>query len=233
MRLYGRGGSLILRLYRKAGPPRYTIDVDFSVSGVSSREICEILKKAMRIDLDDGFVFTSITACPMQRHLPYGGERYELDWRFFSKHGARKLKIDACAGDIVHPKVVTSSEAFLMPIEAENIQLKIYPKEFIFAEKLETIARFKTGNTRCKDFLDIWLLIQSGISLTDLQKALQACFMHRGTDLSTSRIAEIMCDEFFQSRLETARQRNFSHLQVPNIKEVITDIITLLEMLEL
>jgi hypothetical protein len=51
-----------------------------------------VLEKAMAIDLQDGFAFTSIIAQPMERDLPYGGDRYELDWTFFSKQGARKLK---------------------------------------------------------------------------------------------------------------------------------------------
>jgi hypothetical protein len=34
-----KGGSLILRLYRTEGQPRYTIDVDFSVSGISTDSV--------------------------------------------------------------------------------------------------------------------------------------------------------------------------------------------------
>jgi hypothetical protein len=34
-----KGGSLILRLYRTEGQPRYTIDIDFSVSGISTDSV--------------------------------------------------------------------------------------------------------------------------------------------------------------------------------------------------
>jgi hypothetical protein len=99
---------------------------------------------------------------------------------FFSKPGARRLKIDACAGDAVVPNIVTANEAFLLPIGTNNIELRVYPKEFVIAEKLETIARFRTGNTRCKDFIDIWMLIQTGVDLQAVSEALRMCFSNAG-----------------------------------------------------
>ncbi len=222
-----KGGSLILRLYRTEGQPRYTIDVDFSVSGISTDSVRGALKKAMAIDLQDGFAFTSITAQPMERDLPYGGDRYELDWTFFSKPGARKLKIDACAGDVVVPNIVTAKEAFLLPIGTNNIEFRVYPKEFIFAEKLETIARFRTGNTRCKDFIDIWILIQTGVDVQVLKEAIRMCFSNRGTPFSGQVIREILTDTLFQERLETHRKRHFAELDVPDIETVLKDILAL------
>ena len=228
-----KGGSLILRLYRTEGLPRYTIDVDFSVSGISAGYIRSVLEKAIAVDLQDGFVFTSITAQPMERDLPYGGDRYELDWTFFSKQGSRKLKIDACAGDVVVPNIVTTSEAFLLPIAAENMELRVYPKEFVFAEKLETIARFRTGNTRCKDFIDIWMLIQSGVDEQALSKAIRMCFTNRGTSFSVEDLCAILADKLFQERLETHRKRHFAELAVPDIKRMLADISQLLKSLKL
>ncbi|MDE0518457.1 MAG: nucleotidyl transferase AbiEii/AbiGii toxin family protein [Bdellovibrionales bacterium] len=46
-------------------------------------------------------------------------------------------------------------------IDISNISFQVYPPEFIFAEKLETIVRFGTGNTRVKDFIDLDTLIKS------------------------------------------------------------------------
>jgi len=48
-----------------------------------------------------------------------------LDWKFFSKQGARKLKIDACAGDVVVPNIVTAKEVFLLPIGANTIEFRV------------------------------------------------------------------------------------------------------------
>ena len=46
--------------------------------------------------------------------------------------------------------------------DINNISFQVYPPEFILAEKLETIIRFGTGNTRVKDFIDLDILIKSG-----------------------------------------------------------------------
>lgn len=228
-----KGGSLILRLYRTEGQPRYTIDVDFSISGISTDCVRGVIEKAMAINLQDGFAFTSITAQLMERDLPYGGDRYELDWTFFSKPGARRLKIDACAGDVVVPNIVTSNEAFLLPIGTNNIELRVYPKEFVIAEKLETIARFRTGNTRCKDFIDIWMLIQTGVDLQAVSEALRMCFSNRGTSFSLQAFRDILTDTPFQDRLETHRKRHFAELHVPDIRKVSEDILELLGALKM
>ena len=228
-----KGGSLILRLYRTEGQPRYTIDVDLSVSGISTDSVRSVLQKAMAIDLQDGFAFTSIVVQPMERDLPYGGDRYELDWTFFSKQGARKLKIDACAGDVVVPNIVTAKEAFLLPIGTNKIEFRVYPKEFVFAEKLETIARFRTGNTRCKDFIDIWTLIQTGVDVKALSEAIRMCFSNRGTSFSVQEIRNILTDTLFQDRLETHRKRHFADLDVPEIRKVSEDILELLGSLKM
>jgi len=228
-----KGGSLIVRLYRTVAIPRYTIDVDLTVGGISSDSVRGVLEKAMRIDLGDGFVFTGITAHSMERDTPYGGERFELDWRFFSKGSSRKLRVDACAGDVVDPTTIGSSEVFLLPFGSENIELKVYPKAFVIAEKFETILRFRTGNTRCKDFIDIWLLIQSDIDRITLQNAIRLCLSNRKTPFSLSITAEIFLDRFFQERLENYRKRHFSHLGVPQMKQVMDDILSLIRSLDL
>jgi hypothetical protein len=228
-----KGGSLILRLYRGDGQPRYTIDVDLTVGGISAGAVLEILKRAMRVDLCDGFVFTSIKAQPMERDLPYGGDRFELDWNFFSKQSSRKLKVDACAGDVVEPRFISASEAFLLPIGEENLEFKVYPKEFIFAEKLETIVRFRTGNTRCKDFVNIWVLIQSGLALQHLRRAIDMCFTNRGTVFSMKMLQEVLNDRGFRDRLETHRARHFAELAVPDMGTVMHDILALMRSLDL
>jgi predicted nucleotidyltransferase component of viral defense system len=192
-----------------------------------------VLEKALAVDLQDGFAFTSITAQPMEHDLPYGGDRYELDWTFFSKQGARKLKIDACAGDVVVPNIVTAKEAFLLPIGTNNIEFRVYPKEFVFAEKLETIARFRTGNTRCKDFIDIWTLIQTGVDVKALSEAIRMCFSNRGTSFSVQEISDILTDTLFQDRLEAHRKRHFAELDVPDIKTVLKDILALVGSLKM
>jgi predicted nucleotidyltransferase component of viral defense system len=131
------------------------------------------------------------------------------------------------------PNIVTAKEVFLLPIGANNIEFRVYPKEFIFAEKLETIARFRTGNTRCKDFIDIWMLIQTGVDEQALREAIRMCFSNRGTPFSGQVIREILTDTLFQDRLETHRKRHFSELAVPDIETVLNDMSALVGSLKM
>ena len=225
-----KGGSLILRLYRIDSLPRYTIDIDLTVSGIPVSSVQSVFSKAMAVNVKDGFTFKSITTEPMQRELPYGGDRFEFEWDFFSKKGSRCLAIDACAGDIVRANTVASADAFLLPLGTENVEFKVYPKEFIFAEKLETVLRFRTGNSRCKDFVDMWMLIRGGIDQSKLSAAIKMCFENRGTPYSLDTLRDVVFDKLFQERLETHRQRHFSELSVPDIKTVMRDLAKFLEI---
>ncbi len=65
------------------------------------------------------------------------------------------------------------------------INLKYYPLESIFAEKLETIIYRAAENSRMKDYHDLLSIIQ-GTEVLDIQKlktAIQAVFKHRKTSL--------------------------------------------------
>ena len=64
-------------------------------------------------------------------------------------------------GDIVVPPAVEAD--FPTLLDAPAPRLRIYPMEAAFAEKLETIVARGLANSRLKDYLDLWMLIQSGI----------------------------------------------------------------------
>lgn len=224
-----KGGSLILRLYRIESLPRYTIDINLTVRGISVDKVQSVFEKAMAVNLNDGFTFKSVTMEPMERDLPYGGDRFEFEWAFFSKKGSRRLAIDACAGDVVRPNTVSFSEVFLLPLGAENIEFNVYPKEFVFAEKLETVLRYRTGNSRCKDFIDMWMLIKGGLDQNKLSVAVKMCFGNRGTPYSVEALREVISDKNFQERLEGHRQKHYSELSVPEIRTVMGDLLKFLE----
>ena len=68
------------------------------------------------------------------------------------------------------------------PLFESRISLHCYPKEFIFAEKLETVVFRGGGNTRMKDFHDLYSLIRLDVLDNALaKKAVQLVFYHRKT----------------------------------------------------
>jgi len=71
------------------------------------------------------------------------------------------------------------------PLFESSLIVKCYPMEFVFAEKLETTIYRGAGNTRMKDFHDLYTLANSGEMLNeeDAAKAIGLVFEHRKTPL--------------------------------------------------
>jgi predicted nucleotidyltransferase component of viral defense system len=228
-----KGGSLILRLYRSLPIPRYTVDIDLLLKGRPMGDVRGILERAMALNLDDGFNFRSITSEPMERDTPNGGDRFETGWMFYSKPGSQSLKIDVCAGDVVNERRVSTRDLFVMQDGDRDLALNVYPPEYIFAEKLETAARFKTGNSRFKDYVDLWSLIRLGLDSELTRLAVLACFANRNTPCSTVSIRTIITDADFVALMERVRDRSFSRLGLPSVPIMFGDILRFIDSLGL
>lgn len=234
--LIWKGGSLILRSYSKLKPPRFTSDIDFTALDLNISQAEDLLREAAKLDLQDGFTFLDIHRYPMERDTPYGGERFEIKWEFQGKSNSEALRIDLCTGDDVDPREIKLNEVYLLDDDTSNVTLAVYPPEFIVAEKLETLVRFGTGNTRLKDFIDLWTLAQ--MPETELPReacilAIKRCFERRGTLLKPSAWDEVLTDREFQELMENARLKNFSNLPIPDVLEIFKVIETFLNTLGL
>ncbi len=228
-----KGGSLILRLYRSLPIPRYTIDIDLLLKGRPMGDVRGILERAVALDLDDGFGFRGITSEPMERDTPYGGDRFEIGWTFYRKPGSQTLKIDVCAGDVVSERRVSTRDLFVMKDGERDLTINVYPPKFIFAEKLETAARFKTGNSRFKDFVDLWSLIRLNLDPELVKAAVLTCFANRGTVCSTVALRAIVSDADFASLMERVRERSFSRLGLPPVPVLFGDLMHFVDRLGL
>jgi predicted nucleotidyltransferase component of viral defense system len=220
-----KGGSLFIREYSTLGIPRYTVEVDLLIKGMNYQNFHKILEKACLQSLEDGFRFTKTKFIPMERETPYGGDRFEIEWTMFDKAQSESLKLDICAGDVVIPIEKDFSDLTILSDDNLHLIANIYPAEFIFAEKLETIFRFGTGNTRFKDLLDIWSLVKSGIDTSKLKKPIEACFKNRNQKFSYSRLKEILEDDFFVRNMERIAEANFDQLKLVPIKYMMSDIL--------
>ncbi|MFN0065260.1 MAG: nucleotidyl transferase AbiEii/AbiGii toxin family protein, partial [Chlamydiales bacterium] len=116
--------------------------------------------------------------------LAYTGAEITLQALF----GATKtvIRMDLGFGDrvepIEHPIDLTATSTG--PLFESRISLHCYPKEFIFAEKLETIVFRGGGNTRMKDFHDLYSLVRLDVLDSSLaKKAVELVFHHRKTPL--------------------------------------------------
>lgn len=180
-------GAILLSKYIDLG--RETKDLDFLAKGVSNRvdDLSLIFEEVSKIELNDGFNFQNIKVDQLAHpHMRYSGA--EISAMVYFGQIKRKLSIDIGFGDIVEP-IQYSIPLLKGPkgaIFESSVNLSCYPKEFIFAEKLETIVYRGFLNSRMKDFHDVHLLIlnDSSDSFHNLKLIIKSVFEHRGTALA-------------------------------------------------
>ena len=184
-----------------------------------------VLKKAMNIDLKDGFKFFHISKDIMKRDTLYGGERFAIKWSLFHKGQSEALKIDVCSGDFIEPETVKASELCIIE-DTRDISFQVYPPEFIFAEKLETVVRFGTGNSRVKDFIDLETLIKKGLHINKLKKAVKMCFKTRGRDFQVKELLRILNDADFSDYLGEIlkNKKEYKKLNLPDVNILLENI---------
>ena len=229
-----KGGSLLVRLYQPVDQkPRFTVDLDLEAWKISLMKTEKVFKKAMNIDLKDGFNFYSFKKNAMKRQTPYGGDRFYMNWTLFNKHQSESLKIDVCSGDSIKPKSVKANKLCIIP-PIQDISIQVYPPEFIFAEKLETILRFGTGNTRLKDFIDLHTLIKKQLNTRKLKIAVMMCFKCRGKNFHAEDLLKILNDKGYTDLLSKLlkTKREYKNLNLPDMKSVLKNIKIKVEQLQ-
>jgi len=66
--------------------------------------------------------------------------------------------------------------------EFPSPRLRVYPREAVFAEKLEAITVLGIANSRMKDYFDLLALAREGeMATSSLSEAIRATFERRGT----------------------------------------------------
>jgi hypothetical protein len=122
--------------------------------------------------------------------------------------------VDISTGDVITPQAV---EYVLQGIFDEEKQISIwaYNIETVMAEKIETILRRNTLNTRLRDFYDIFIL--STTQRYDkilLKQAVSATAAHRGTAEQISNVSPLLnmiADSAELHRMWEKYRREFSY----------------------
>ncbi|MBM3191385.1 MAG: nucleotidyl transferase AbiEii/AbiGii toxin family protein [Chlamydiae bacterium] len=231
-----KGGTLLAR-YLPIG--RETKDLDFLVKQLKNSE--EFLGKAFDdiccINLSDGFEFEKVKIGKLQHpHMDYTG----IEVLLLAKLGGPQsyIQIDLGFGDIIEPvshslNLTATSKG---PLFESQIQVRSYPKEFIFAEKLETVIHRGIGNSRMKDFHDLISLIslEGCLNRDYTEKVVKAVFLHRQTSIKSLPIQlDDEATEVLQSAWKDYHEKTFSSKKekVPNaIKDIIALINTWLKV---
>ena len=151
-----------------------------------------------------------------------GGARCHVQW-------------DVGFGDAVTPGPQQADYPVLLDGFAPP-RLGVYPRETVFAEKLEAIATLGIANSRMKDYFDLAALIREGaMDDATLAKAIRVTFQRRGTALP-DRVPFGLSEAFSsdtQKQVQWAAFLRRNRLSAPDLADVVATIRTSINALQL
>lgn len=175
-----KGGLNLYGRYGKAARP--TRDVDLAGQNLSNtvETVRDTVKEVAALELDDGVVFdtANLQAREIIESATYAGIRVELIAIF--EDAFETLQLDLSFGNAITPGPVELRFPSLLGETPHS--LLGYPLETIIAEKLAASIEIGEGNTRLKDFYDLyWILTHETLNEGSLKQALGRTFHQRGT----------------------------------------------------
>ncbi len=173
-------GALLFTLWYDM-PHRSTRDADLLGFGPSDLEsITQTFQDIARIAVADGILFNAATIRveEIRKEAGYPGVRVLIAAEV-AKARCR-TQIDIGFGDAVTPGPVEA----IYPVLIDDLpapRLRTYPIYTVIAEKLHAIALLGMTNSRLKDYLDLWVLLdRETLDVDTLGAAIAATFVRRG-----------------------------------------------------
>lgn len=223
-------GALLFNLWYDL-PRRPTRDAD--LLGFGSSEISDLIRVFRDIcatECDDGIRFQrdTVSAEPIRKDAAYPGVRVKLRGTL---DGARcPIQVDIGFGDIVVPK----PETVAYPVLLDNLpapSIRAYPRYSVIAEKFHALVVLGLGNSRAKDYFDLWTIaMHSELDGDVLSRAVSATFERRETPLPIE-IPMGLSDTFIADTLKQSQWKAFlgkNKLSAPDLADVIGTLRTFL-----
>lgn len=188
-----KGGLLIASMIGIG--ERTTMDMDTTIRGLpmTKQAMEQIVKEIINIDIGDGILFEFRGMQPIREDDEYRNFCASI----CALYGIMKvpMKIDITTGDRITPKQIDYGYKFMF--EEKAVMVKAYPLETIVAEKYETVIRRNIGNTRARDFYDLYILLKmkkDEIKWKVLKEAVFATAEKRGSLAELKEYQEIIDD---------------------------------------
>lgn len=229
-----KGGLLISSIIGIA--ERTTMDMDTTVRGIPMEEenINKIIQEIIKIDVEDGIVFEFVKMEPIRDDDSYNNFRVHL--RAVYGKVNNPMKIDITTGDKITPAAV--EYAYKMMFDDKQIPVMAYTLETILAEKYETIIRRNIGNTRARDFYDLYVLyttrkdeIRKGI----LKLAVEHTAQKRGS-LEEIKDYKAICQEILEeddlNRLWNNYAKENGYVAQLDYKDMVNTVLAVGEFIE-
>ena len=192
---------------------RTTMDIDVNITGMDFERstIEEMINKIITVKIDDDVTFEIDKNIPIKEDNEYNGYRFKL----IAKLSNLRIPfgIDISTGDLITPRAIEYSYKTIL--ENDNIDLYTYNYETIIAEKLETILKRNTANSRMKDYYDLYYFVTykwNDIDINTLKSAINTTFTHRNSKEYLKRfntiIKNILEDETLIVRWDKYRKEH-------------------------
>ena len=184
-----KGGFVLLKRYESL---RYTRDADVLAVSISKTELVTMLKNALLADLDDGFWYGDIQEQELNDQGEYGAYRFNFAFQIGTPelkkvHKLSRLHIDVGFSDRL-PRIPSNEVMASILTYEEPVSWKIYPIQYIVAEKIQTLYERGSANSRAKDVFDLIYLIPRCEDLEALGSAINQTFENRNTELPKSLV---------------------------------------------
>ena len=211
---------------------RSTMDMDTTVRNMplSADHMEKIVQDIIRVPIEDGITFGIKKITEIMEEEEYGGIRLHLEAVLDTMK--IPLKLDVSTGDIITPKEITYQ--YWLMFEERTIPVLAYNLETVLAEKLETVLRRGTANTRLRDFYDLFLLqkeYSSSLILPDLKQAFTETCRQRetGAEKGMDVLNRIRADPGMERLWENYR-RKFEYAEGISWDEVMGSVEMLYQM---
>ncbi len=198
-----KGGFVMLKIYDS---DRFTRDGDALAVGIDKEKLNALIGNALEEDLDDGMWFGDLKVDDLEEQGEYGSYRFDFAFQIGQPdlkkiHKLSRVHIDVGFSDRLRASPSASTMPSLLEYESP-VSWKVYPIEYIFAEKLETLFDRGSASSRAKDIYDLVYLIPLCNDEKKVAEAIRQTFVNRSTELPPS-LAE-RAKEFDRALLEAS-----------------------------
>lgn len=174
---------------------RTTMDIDFLIRNLAlTREnIQRIFEEILELKINDNITFDFTNIKVIKQFDEYGG--YTVSILGHLENIKVSFGIDIATGDPLTPDSIIFNYKCLLDDEVLN--LPSYNFETIIAEKIQTVLKRGSNNSRCKDFYDLFIILKLRWNIVDmdiLRRAYINTSKYRNTFLSKKEALSIVND---------------------------------------
>lgn len=230
-----KGGLLLSAMFGIDN--RMTKDMDATITGidVSKDKMLKVLNEILSINLKDGVKFDVVDITDIREDDEYGGNKYHIVGKLQSLKV--NLEIDISTGDKVTPRELKYKYPLIF--EDRTIMISSYNIETILAEKIETVLRRGSFNSRMKDFYDIYYFLtklRKEIDINILKEAVDNTFSKRDSFEYLNDYEQIIDSIIGNERLErlwniySNKYKYANGIDIDEILNLLKDIIKELDL---